>query len=146
MSKLKFHVDSESVRYQDRKSILKKLQKIIMFYTIYKIKKSFGTDHFHKIYKKSLNTYFFICDDIQNCLIAIIYKSRVSALVHAWRGRHWEKIHESDWSDFSVLKNREFWLTVVVVSVQIQRQVVLDVVLFVAVCYSCIFAALFTVI
>ena len=107
MSKLKFHVDSESARYQNWKLILKKLQKITMFYNVCILKKSFGTDDFHKIYKKSLNTYFFICADVQNCLGAIIYKSWVSALIHAWRGRHWEKIHESDWSIFFVLKNRE---------------------------------------
>ena len=49
LSKLKFHVDSESARYQNRKSIFKKLRKIIIYYNIYNIKNSLGTDDFHKI-------------------------------------------------------------------------------------------------
>ena len=59
---------------------------------------------FYKIYENSFDTYFFICNDIQNCMFEVIYNFGVLHSSMSDVTTIGEKIHESDWSIFFILK------------------------------------------
>ena len=62
---------------------------------------------FYNIYENSFDTYFFICNDIQNCMFEVIYNFECYTHPMSDATAIGEKIHESDWSIFLILKIEE---------------------------------------